>query len=90
MYDLSAFQTAVSVLGLRKSTTWVSYIFLAVPDVSPPDFQNQILRGLIFLVQVLSLALNTSLFRTTTAVVISFPLVFHHVWVEVRVYPNYN
>ena len=42
-YDLDAFPTAASVLGLGKSATLVSCSPLVLPDLIPAGFQSQML-----------------------------------------------
>lgn len=51
-YDLSAFQTAASVPGLKKSTAWIFYSPLFLPDRSPAGLQSHMLSWLLFLMQV--------------------------------------
>lgn len=76
--DPDSFQTAASVPGLRKSPTDVSYSSLTLQDVSPIGFQNWMLWGLLFLVQVLQ-AGTQALYslEVISAIVISLPLVSH-------------
>lgn len=61
MFGLGTFQTAASVLSLRgsefvcrpfKNEVSVFYTFLALLELSPADFQIQMLWGFIFLMQV--------------------------------------
>ena len=78
MDDLGAFSTAAPVLGLRKSTTRFSYNLLALPDVSPTGFQNQMLEGLPFLVQFPQARVRTlHSSGMTFVVVITLPIVSH-------------
>lgn len=108
MYNPGTFQTVASVLEPRvsefvcvpfKSRVSVSYSPPVLPDVSPVDFQSQMLWAMVFLVQVsqtgeLNVGLTPLSFRRTSVVVISshFWVARPGVWVLTRLHlcPSYS